>query len=192
MEPLINSYKVILFDLDGTLMDSSAAVYDTMLLALQRYGFQPPEGFVYTEIWGKKEVEVLTAVGVPEQYIARVGKEWTRLEGEHGEQITYYDGIPQLLRTLKERGCTVGVVTGRSTDKTRAVPAAQALKDQLDVYVTPDDTSRGKPDPEPVRFALEKLGAAPGEAIFIGDTVVDITMASLAGLISVLATWAWS
>ena len=43
----------------------------TMLLALQRFGFQPPEDFVYTEIWGKKEVEVLTAVGVPEHYISQ-------------------------------------------------------------------------------------------------------------------------
>jgi HAD superfamily hydrolase (TIGR01662 family) len=160
-----------------------------MLLALQSYGFQPPEDFSYDEIWGKKEVEVLEAVGIPEDYIPRIRTEWTRLEEESGDEISYFEGVPQLLRLLKGRGCKVGVVTGRSLQKTRAVPVAHALKNQLDVFVTADDTNKGKPDPEPAFFALGKLNADPEQAIFIGDTVVDITMASLAGLKSVLVTW---
>ena len=189
MEPLINSRNVILFDLDGTLMDSFTAVLNTMISAVQTHGFNPPEGFSFASIWGKSEDEVLKDIGIPEQFIPQIREEWNRLDEETGKDISYYDGIPQLLTTLRENGCTLGVVTGRSDQKTRAVPAAQALKNSLDVYVTPDDTRRGKPDPDQIFFALEKLGAVPGQTIFIGDSIVDITAAFLAECQSILVTW---
>ncbi len=189
LEPLINSRKVILFDLDGTLMDSFSAVLNTMLSAIQANGFQPPEDFSFASIWGKSEDEVLRDIGIPEQYIPQIREEWNRLDEETGKEISLYDGIPQLLRTLQENGCMLGVVTGRSDQKTRVVPAAQALKNHLDVYVTPDDTSRGKPYPDQIFFALEKLGAVPSQTIFIGDSIVDITAAFLADCKSILVTW---
>ena len=186
---LCRQRKAVLFDLDGTLLNSFSAVLNTMKEAFSRNGFVPPDGFNYASIWGKRESEVLLDIGVPGETIPQILQDWTLLEEEHGHKISCFPGVPELLVFLKSKGCKVGIVTGRSLAKTRAVPAAQALSEQLDVYITPDDTGKGKPDPEPVVYALNKLGISPDQAVFIGDSVVDITAASLAGVESVLVTW---
>ena len=83
----------------------------------------------------------------------------------------------------------MGVITGRNRKTTRTVPVALELEKIMDVFVNPDDTVKGKPDPEPIYFALEKLNYSPDQTIYIGDSANDIAAAFSAGCTSILVTW---
>ncbi len=181
--------KAILFDLDGTLIESFGSVRDTLISALIHSGYQPPEGDVYGELFGRSEHDVFVKLGFPEEKIPGLMDEWTRCTEEYTGEIPYFEGIPELLQALRQRGCALGVITGRNRKTTRTVPLALELEKTMDVFVNPDDTVKGKPDPEPVFFALEKLNYSPEQTIYIGDSANDIAAAFSAGCTSILVTW---
>jgi pyrophosphatase PpaX len=189
MEALINSRTVILFDLDGTLIDSNGSVRDSLYSSLHCNGYQLPERDIYKQLFGLSEHDVLMKLGIPEDKIPDLLDDWTRSTLEYSGNIPYYDGIPELIQTLRQQGCVLGVVTGRMRKTTRIIPITLELEELMDLFVNPEDTVKGKPDPEPVNFAIDQLGVTPDRAIFIGDSANDITAAFLAGCTSILVAW---
>jgi HAD superfamily hydrolase (TIGR01549 family) len=189
LELLNHEPKAVLFDLDGTLIESFASVRDTLVSALLYCGYEPPAGNVYGELFGRSEHDVFVKLGFPEEKIPALMDEWTRFTSEYTGDIPYYEGIPELLQSLRQQGCALGIITGRNRKTTRTVPVALELEKIMDVFVNPDDTCNGKPDPEPVFFALKKIGFSPDQTIYVGDSANDITMANAAGCTSILVTW---
>jgi pyrophosphatase PpaX len=182
-------YGTVLFDLDGTLVDSGA-----MILA----SFQHATRTVLSrEI---PEHELLSAVGGPglrEQMEAidpgRV-EELIEVYSAHNaglhDELQPCAGILDALERLSAEGRRLGVVTAkRRTTLALAFEVLPEVRRFFDVTVGAEDTTRHKPNPEPLLLALERLGANADDAVYVGDSPFDIQAAKAAQVGSVAVTW---
>ncbi|MGC8936519.1 MAG: HAD family hydrolase, partial [Candidatus Methanomethylicaceae archaeon] len=92
-----------------------------------------------------------------------------------------FEGVPEMLKALKERGLKLGVVTTRSRKDVSLILKKFSLEGFFDVVVTRDDVSYGKPSPEPVFLALRQLNVSALEAVIVGDMPTDIESGKRAG-----------
>ena len=182
-------YGTVLFDLDGTLVDSGA-----MILA----SFQHATRTVLSrEI---PEHELLSAVGGPglrEQMEAidpaRV-EELIEVYSAHNaglhDELQPCVGILDALAKLSAEGRRLAVVTAkRRTTLALAFEVLPELRRFFDVTVGAEDTTRHKPNPDPLLLALERLGASADDAVYVGDSPFDIQAAKAAQVGSVAVTW---
>ncbi len=182
-----------LFDLDGTLVDSLgdlALATDEMLRDLA----MPAAGAVRVRGWVGRGIDRLVAEALA----------WARREHGLGARATteararerfhhHYAlangvttrpcaGADALLATLRERGVKLALVTNKSREFTRPLLAQMGWKEYFDCLVCADEAGAKKPDPAPVRLALERLGVTAGEAIMVGDSDYDLLAARGAGV----------
>ncbi|WP_248930287.1 HAD family hydrolase [Paenibacillus hamazuiensis] len=94
-------------------------------------------------------------------------------------------GVPDLLLRLKSKEWTVGILTSDSSLRTNACMKLIGMQEMLDFIVTPENVERGKPSPDLVFYACEKIGIDPSQLIVVGDSIVDMRMAKEAGSIAV-------
>jgi pyrophosphatase PpaX len=183
-------FSTFLFDLDGTLIDSVELILRSYRHTLRTHrGMVPPD-----ELW-------LRGLGTPIRVQLR---QWSEDAAEieemaatysvynlehHDALVRPYDGIVNAVRDLKEEGKRLGLVTSKV--RSGAVRGLQAagLEPAFDVIVGADDVRHPKPHPEPVLAALNRLGAQPGEAVFIGDSRHDLESGRAAGVKTAAALW---
>ena len=181
-------FPVVLFDLDGTVIDSGA-----IILASMRYAAETVVGGEYSD------EQLMAAVGGPgleAQMVAldpnRVD-ELVRVYREHNEPL--HDtleccaGMEGVLATLKERGHRLGIVTAKRRLTVDLAFARLPIEHLFETVVGGDETERHKPDPEPLQLALERLGARPEEAAYVGDSPFDMQAAKAAGLYAIGVSW---
>jgi pyrophosphatase PpaX len=180
----------ILFDLDGTLIDSIE-----LILNSARYAFQklerdcPPD-----EEW-------LSGVGIPlftmfrryardEADCAALIAAYREYQLVHHDRLTRcYDQVGETVEILRDRGHDIGIVTSKSEALALRGLAHVGLARHMDTIVGCDSSTRHKPDPEPVRIALHRLDASPEDAIFVGDSVHDVLAGNAAGVHTAAALW---
>ena len=182
-------YRVALFDLDGTLIDSGA-----IILASMRHAAR-------TVLDREIEDEILMAsvggAGLTEQMRLldpHRADELVRVYREHNEPLhstlEACRGVLDVLPELRAGGRRLGIVTAkRRVTVQLAFDALPELEPLFDVVVGSDDTTRHKPDPEPLLHALDALGAEPHEAAYVGDSPFDVRAAKAAGVFAVAVTW---
>jgi HAD superfamily hydrolase (TIGR01509 family) len=166
------------FDWDGTLVDTLAMIYRANVVALGSLGITiTREWFAerYTPDWRNSYREL----GVPEHLWGHTSGLWAAEMGRmRPRAMPWARGA---LRRLRGRGVRVGLVTA----STRAVVEPNLLRLHMDgVFETAfyaDDVERGKPHPDALLLALAELGVAPDLAVYVGDTTVDLEMATAAG-----------
>jgi pyrophosphatase PpaX len=178
----------VLFDLDGTLIDSGA-----MILASMRHATRTVLAREVTE------AELLAHVGSSQlrDQMLRLDPEraddLVRAYREHNEplhaELQACDGIVDVLDRLRSEGRTLGIVTAKRHATVRLAFDVLPLEGYFAVVVAAEDTVRHKPDPAPVLHALERLGARPDEAAYVGDAPFDVAAAKAAGVLSVGVTW---
>jgi len=182
--------NTILFDFDGTVMDTN----DVILQSWQ-HTFRTFEGKE------RPEEEIVKTFGEP--LFITMGKVLPQIKVEDGvaiyrgyhydnfqDLIEVFPGIIALLRSLKEKGYKLGLVTSRLLETTRLGLEKYEMEKYFDAIVTFEDTDKHKPDPDPVNVALSKLDSKPDETIMLGDSMFDILCARNAGVKSVLVGWA--
>jgi pyrophosphatase PpaX len=103
--------------------------------------------------------------------------------------VTIFPGIKELLADLKDAGYVLGVVTSRTRESAQRYMDMFGIASYFSDLVSCDDTSIHKPNPEPLLLAMSRLGAAPEEALMIGDSPFDIKCANNAGVDSVMVNW---
>lgn len=180
----------VLFDLDGTLIDSIA-----LLLASVRHAFSRHDGRVPTD------QEWIAGIGTPlatqmGEY-ARSEAEMTRLvasyrafQGEHHDALTAtYDQTLEVVRELDRRGHPMGIVTSKSNQMMQRGLDYTGLAPYMRSTIGCDSCDRHKPDPLPVQLALDELGYAPHEAVFVGDSPHDVRAGNAAGVTTIAALW---
>jgi pyrophosphatase PpaX len=181
-------FPVVLFDFDGTVVDSGA-----IILASFRHATRTVLG---EEIPDVRLLALTGGAGLHEQMAAiapdRV-EDLVRSYREHNEplhaELECCPGMPAVLERLRGEGRRLGIVTAKRRETIELAFARLPLRDLFDVVVTSDDTERHKPDPEPILFALERLGAFPDEAAYVGDSPFDVAAARAAGVRAVAVTW---
>ncbi|HST16090.1 MAG TPA: HAD-IA family hydrolase [Gaiellaceae bacterium] len=181
-------HPFVLFDLDGTVVDSGP-----IILASMRHATQTVLGREYTD------AELLAHVGGPglEAQMAAIepGRtdELVRVYREHNEPLhdtlTGFDGIDATLETLLERGHRLGIVTAKRRATVDLAFARLPLAHLFEVVVGGDETERHKPDPEPLLLALTRLDAPAAQAAYVGDSPYDMQAARAAGLFAVGVAW---
>ena len=181
-------YPTVLFDLDGTLIDSGA-----MILASFRHATRTvlnreiPDEELAAVVGGPTIVEQMRALD------AAQADELVRVYREHNAplhaRLEAFDGIEEVLRTLRREGRRLGVVTAKRRATVELAFDVLPLERYFDVVVTADSTERSKPDPEPVLRALEQLEARPEEAAFVGDSPFDVAAGKAAGVFTIAVAW---
>ncbi|HET9437982.1 MAG TPA: HAD-IA family hydrolase [Gaiellaceae bacterium] len=182
-------FPIVLFDLDGTLIDSGPIILASMQHAVRTVlGREiPPEELALT-IGGQGIVAQMTAIDA-EHADALLEAYKEHNDGLH-ETLEAFDELLGVLPGLKAEGRKLGLVTAkRHRTVGLALDRFPALADVLDVVVAHEDTERHKPDPEPVLLAVERLGGQPGEAVYVGDSPFDIAAAKAAGAFAVAVGW---
>ncbi|MDC0662313.1 phosphoglycolate phosphatase [Marinobacter sp. SS21] len=186
--------QTILFDLDGTLVDSAAdlaAAIDQMLLALGRE--QAGEARVRQWVGNGAAVLVQRALagchdhdaGAPMDqatYHQALTLFFDAYHDHNGLHATVYDGIEDFLVRAQQQGCKLGVVTNKPAAFTDALLEQMGLSHWFGVTVSGDTLTVKKPDAAPLHHALAALGGDVGSALMVGDSVTDIRAARNAGV----------
>jgi pyrophosphatase PpaX len=182
------SYRTALFDLDGTLIDSIDLIVASHRHATETVlGERLPDEVLRSGIGRplRTQMERFDAAHADELYDAYRAFN----HAHHDAYVRPCDGMLELLRALRLGGVATGCVTSKSIDTVRRAFALMPLEPLLDVVVTADMCLRHKPDPEPLRLALELLGRDPAGACYVGDAVADLQAARAAGVAAIAVSW---
>ena len=182
-------FGIVLFDLDGTLIDSGPIILASMQHAVRSVlGREIPPDELGMTIGGQGIVAQMQAIDLDHaDELLAAYKEHN--DGLH-ETLEAFDELVALLPGLKAEGRRLGIVTAkRHRTVGLALERFPALADAFDVVVGFEDTERHKPDPEPVLLAVERLSGTPGDAVYVGDSPFDIGAAKAAGVYAVAVGW---
>lgn len=188
----MKKYDCYLFDADGTLIDTVELIYQCFVYTCKRFGNRDIE-----------REEVIRHVGEPlrrqvEQYLGAMDDErYESIARAHMDyQLSIYPkylrafpGVAETLARLREQKHTLGVVTSRRKHTLDLYLRDTGLFDCFDILITPEDTLRHKPDPEPLLEALGRLHMDAGRAVYVGDSSFDIECGARAGLDTVFVNW---
>ena len=182
-------YPIVLFDLDGTLIDSGPIILASMKHAARAVlGIEVDEAKVRSAIGGPGLVAQMEELD-PSKVDELVDAYRAHNEPLHDE-LEAFDRMTDLLPTLRARGHRLGIVTAkRRVTVELAFARFPALRDLTEVLIGSDDTERHKPDPDPLLAALALLGAEPHEAAYVGDSPFDVRAAKAGGLFAVAVGW---
>ena len=182
--------KAVLFDLDGTLLDTLPdlhAATNAMLLdmgqpelpleSVRSYVGRGIPNLIKRAMADSLHVSEDGAPASPEA-IASFRRHYAR---ENGRQVSVYPGVVKGLERLKALGLPLGIVTNKADAFIRPLLEQTGIADYFDVLVGGDLLPKVKPDPSPVVWACGRLGFLPQEVLFIGDSVNDFLSARAAG-----------
>lgn len=173
----------VLFDVDGTLVDSNYLHVEAWSHAFDELGVDVPAWRVHRSI-GQDSQKLLDAL--LGDLSGQLGEQAKALHSEFYRKIAYrlrpLDGARELIRALKGRGLTVVLATSAPEDELALLTDVLDVNDLLDATTNADDVDTAKPDPSIVQVALGKAGAVAERAVFVGDTVWDCIAASRAGV----------
>jgi pyrophosphatase PpaX len=183
------SILAVLFDLDGTLVDSIELIRNSARHAFARHGPAPSDEEFLATIGRPLTVQLAPYATSDDdlQLLIRRYREYQL--AHHDRLLKAYDGIAEVMDVLERAGHLLGVVTSKMTPLARRALSHTGLERHVRVLVGADLTERHKPDPEPVLHALAQLGVAPGAALFVGDSPYDVQAGRAAGARTVAVTW---
>ena len=184
------SLATFLFDLDGTLIDSIELILRSYRHTLRTHrGEEPPDEVwmegLGTPLW----VQFRRFTDDPAEIDAMVATYRAYNLAHHDELVRPYDGVVAAVRALRQPGRSLGVVTSKMRSGALRGLRRATLEDAFDVVVGADEVTHPKPHPEPVRVALERLGAPAAGAVFVGDSRHDIECGRAAGVRTAAALW---
>lgn len=177
--------KAILFDIDGTLVDSVGAYLEVARVAAAPFGFDVTQEQVCyalstgNNFWkGVVPPEQLDGDAIAKAMSAHAAREWPRVLQEFG---TLFEGVAKMLDTLRCRGIRLGIVSGARPEVMELL-RTEGILDRFDTVILGSDVSRGKPDPEGICKGLSRLDVRPEQALYVGDTPIDIQASHAAGV----------
>jgi pyrophosphatase PpaX len=180
--------KAIIFDLDGTILDSKKSVVDAVYYISEKYS---PNRFTYEEIenrFGEPLDEFI-------HLISKIDKEvifndyMKYITAHHDELVKLFPNVKVNLNLLKNKGYKLAIATNKQKNLTYRVLELFDMTHLFDTVICLEDVQRGKPDPEMIDLACQKLGVIKEESIVIGDSIFDIKAAKAANVRSVILDW---
>jgi pyrophosphatase PpaX len=182
--------QTVLFDLDGTLIDSIRLILDSYHHTLAAHGMPP-----------RTDEDWLRGVGTPlNVQFAEWRDDLGKLEAmvatyreynlaHHDRMVTIYPGIVAAVGSIRAAGCRTGLVTSKNRQGALRGLTLVRLEAMMDVLVCADEVTNPKPHPEPVEKAVALLGADPATTVYVGDSIHDMVSGRAAGVRTAAALW---
>lgn len=194
---MLNDIDGVLFDLDGTLVNTIPLIFACYehTLAACLPGFHVTRASIVSNLGRSldailRDYAVDAGVEGPDDVSRRMLTTYRTFQREHLEAlIEPYDGVRETLAALRERGLTLGLVTSKVEWAARLAFDRYGLGAFLPVRVFHDDTTRHKPDPEPLLLAASRAGLAPSRTAYVGDSIHDMAAGRAAGMKAIGALW---
>ena len=181
-------YPAVLFDLDGTLIDSGA-----MILASFRHATRT---VLAREIADEELVAAVGGATIHDQMrvfdadrVDELVEAYREHNGPLHAELEAFPGVDDLLETLSAQGRKLAIVTSKRRKTAELAFDVLGIEPFFDAVVTAEDTERHKPHPEPVRLALARVGSDPRDAAFVGDSPFDVGAGKAAGVFTVGVSW---
>ncbi|MBM7551385.1 pyrophosphatase PpaX [Thalassobacillus pellis] len=180
--------NTILFDLDGTLIDTNELIIESFMHTTKEYGRRP-----------YSRNEILTFIGPPlrdsmEKIDPEKVEELVNVYREHNishhdDFVEAYPGVVETIQALREKGYRLGIVTTKMRQTVNMGLELTGLNGMFEVVVTLDDVVNAKPHPEPIEQAMAALNAEAAETLMVGDNTHDILAGKNAGTKTAGVAW---
>ncbi|NRD76506.1 pyrophosphatase PpaX [Bacillus sp. BRMEA1] len=185
---MVQNITTILFDLDGTLIDTNELIITTYLHTLEKY---------YPGKYSREDVLPFMGPTLHEAFgtvdpdrIEELVMEYRSFNiANHDALVREFPGVLETIKILHEKGYKLGVVTTKRYDVAMKGLRLMGLDSFFKVIIAMDHVSKVKPDPEPIFKALEPLGSAPEESLMVGDNYHDILAGKNAGTKTAGVAW---
>ena len=187
-------YKAVLFDLDGTLLDTIKDIADSVNIALARLGLPQHEVEAYKYFVGDGR-EALAIRALPEDYrhMVNVDKLAASIEIEYSKRwannTLAYPGIPDMLQSLADLGINIAILSNKPQDSTEEMVSRLLPQWRFELVLGARSSIPMKPDPTSALQISRRLNIPPAEFLYLGDTDIDMKTATAAGMYPVGALW---
>jgi pyrophosphatase PpaX len=180
----------LLFDLDGTLIDSIELILSSARYAFEGFVGRAPTDDEWRALIGRPLVDSFREFVPHEPEVERLVARYREHQLLHHDRLVHaYDGVVAVIEQFARAGYPMALVTSKADWLARRALVHVGLDDAIPVIVGCDSTSRHKPHPEPVHHALGLLRAEPKDAIFVGDSPHDVEAGQGAGVYTIGVTW---
>lgn len=181
---MISKDTAILFDFDGTLMDTESAIVETFREMFRRY--RPNDEFteeMAVYVLGPS-LRTLMETLFPGQDVEMIENEYRKYQAEHlKETVKYMPYTQELVAWLKENGYKIGIVTTRKVVSLKMILELMHMDTCFDVLIGEEDVTKGKPSPEGILKACEMLQAT--KSVYVGDSITDVQAGKAANSLTV-------
>ena len=181
-------FPVVLFDLDGTVVDSGAIILASMRHAMREVLGSEHSDHELMEAVGGPGLEAQMAAFAPDRIDELVSVYRAHNEPLHDELVAC-TGMEEVLVRLHAEGRRLGIVTAKRRSTVELAFANVPLAHLFETVVGGDETARHKPDPEPLLLAAQRMGADPAQTAYVGDSPFDVGAAKAAGMFAIAVTW---
>jgi pyrophosphatase PpaX len=182
--------RAVLFDLDGTLIDSIALIVAAMHHAFDGFGGTVPADADWMAGIGTPLTKQLALYARGSDELAVLRDRYRAYQAiHHDAAVREFPGTTETLLQLEQRGLVMGLVTSKVDLLAQRGLDLTGLSRFISVVVGADAVTKHKPEPEPVLLALERLAVAPDDAVLVGDSPHDIAAGNAAGVTTIGALW---
>jgi len=190
MSKIESTPTTLLFDLDGTLIDTVDLIVLSYRYTLMTHRGSVPPDRVFLQGLGIPLHKMFRAfTDDPAEIEAMVETYREHNERHHDEHVRPYEGAVEAVQSAAARGAKLAVVTSKSRRVSERGLKIAGFDGLFTFLVTAEDVTNHKPDPEPVQRALDRIEARPEEAVFIGDSPFDMEAGRQAGVRTAAALW---
>jgi phosphoglycolate phosphatase len=185
MSTRLRNIQSVIFDFDYTLVDSSAASIECISFALNNMQLPVPAPELICKTIGMSLENTLKALTrIDDQISAKEFRRLFTLRADHVmlDLIVFLSGAKQVLSELDKRGIMLGIVSNKYRYRIEAFLQRENLEGLIDVIVGFEDTTKPKPEPDPLLFAISKLGRPREQTVYVGDSLIDAETASRTGI----------
>jgi HAD superfamily hydrolase (TIGR01509 family) len=171
--------RAVLFDWDGTIVDSAEASFRCYVRLFESYRI-PFDRDRFQQTYSPEWYRTYAALGLPKECWDEADARW--LDFYAAEENVMLGGAREALEALRRAGLALGIVTSGSGPRVAREMEGLGLRGLFGAVISADDVEKRKPDPEPIVRALELLGMPAAEAAYVGDSPEDVEMARAAGV----------
>ncbi|MBR3841234.1 MAG: HAD family hydrolase [Erysipelotrichales bacterium] len=182
-------YKHIIFDIDGTLLDTEATVMVSLKRVCKEFLDVEYTSEQLRFTLGMPGVMALEKLGIPKDKCDDGLLKWEKYFEENVSLIKHFDGIKELLEVLDSKGYQMGIITSKTRHEYNVDFVPFGLESFFNTVICVEDSETHKPDKGPMVEYLKRNNITPEEAIYIGDAIHDYNCATAAGVDFILALW---
>ncbi|MCP4002306.1 MAG: HAD-IA family hydrolase [Gammaproteobacteria bacterium] len=193
-QPLLHTLDAVLFDLDGTLLDTAPDLANALFTVCANQNVTPPEYSLIAQhvSTGAIGLTRLAFPEHPEEIQQSLCQQLVEIYSAHiCEQTRPYPGITEMLSRLEDETISWGVVTNKLERLALPILEKLNLLTNCRVVVGGDTAARNKPHPDPINYALDKLGLAAESVAYVGDHRKDVQSGQAAGTLTVACSWGY-